>query len=325
MGRSSPCCSKAQDLKRGAWTADEDKILRDYIRLHGHGRWRNLPQKAGLKRCGKSCRLRWLNYLRPDIKRGNISSDEEELIIRLHNLLGNRWSLIAGRLPGRTDNEIKNYWNTNLSKRINNHNQRQTTNTSSSSLQPTLPQTEPTPFKIDFPVIRTKATKCSKPLLINNNDPPLLLHNNPTNNAAQSTQLLDSATANNHNNNSVLSSMVTNQNMQPATTSNGFVSFFNEDDDKELLSKTDLLIDDYCNLDDAAGGFHDLLINSDVMGDELLLLSPYSDQPTTVFSDDILNQWTHSYFTATDDDDHHVNDDDNNVSIINHHFQQSND
>ncbi|XBI32063.1 hypothetical protein VPH35_055562 [Triticum aestivum] len=72
---------------------------------------------AGLNRCGKSCRLRWLNYLRPGIKRGNISDDEEELIVRLHRLLGNRWSLIAGRLPGRTDNEIKNYWNTTLSKR----------------------------------------------------------------------------------------------------------------------------------------------------------------------------------------------------------------
>lgn len=59
-----------------------------------------------------------MNYLRPDIKRGNISPDEDDLIIRLHSLLGNRWSLIAGRLPGRTDNEIKNYWNTHLSKRL---------------------------------------------------------------------------------------------------------------------------------------------------------------------------------------------------------------
>ena len=72
----------------------------------------------GLLRCGKSCRLRWMNYLRPNIKRGNISPDEDDLIIRLHSLLGNRWSLIAGRLPGRTDNEIKNYWNTHLSKRL---------------------------------------------------------------------------------------------------------------------------------------------------------------------------------------------------------------
>ncbi|KAI4377013.1 hypothetical protein MLD38_014710 [Melastoma candidum] len=117
MGRK-PCCSKV-GLNRGAWTAMEDHILTCYIKAHGEGKWRNLPKKAGLKRCGKSCRLRWMNYLRPDIKRGNISLDEEDLIIRLHKLLGNRWSLIAGRLPGRTDNEIKNYWNTALAKKAN--------------------------------------------------------------------------------------------------------------------------------------------------------------------------------------------------------------
>nr|QHG11482.1 R2R3-MYB transcription factor 54 [Taxus chinensis] len=119
MGRA-PCCSKDSGINRGAWTAEEDMILSEYITIHGDGGWRALPKKAGLKRCGKSCRLRWLNYLRPDIKRGNISADEEELIIRLHRLLGNRWSLIAGRLPGRTDNEIKNYWNTQLIKKLKN-------------------------------------------------------------------------------------------------------------------------------------------------------------------------------------------------------------
>ncbi|KAA8541640.1 hypothetical protein F0562_022792 [Nyssa sinensis] len=105
-------------LIRGAWTTVEDQILTDYIKIHGEGKWRNLPKRAGLKRCGKSCRLRWLNYLRPDIKRGNITPDEEDLIIRLHKLLGNRWSLIAGRLPGRTDNEIKNYCKTKLGKKV---------------------------------------------------------------------------------------------------------------------------------------------------------------------------------------------------------------
>ncbi|KAL8119927.1 uncharacterized protein LOC141724545 [Apium graveolens] len=129
MGRS-PCCSKV-GLNKGAWTTAEDKILADYIQLHGEGRWRNLPKRAGLKRCGKSCRLRWLNYLRPDIKRGNISIDEEDLIIRLHKLLGNRWSLIAGRLPGRTDNEIKNYWNTTLRKKA--HDNHNTTTSAASS------------------------------------------------------------------------------------------------------------------------------------------------------------------------------------------------
>ncbi|MCO5593208.1 hypothetical protein L7F22_047215 [Adiantum nelumboides] len=73
---------------------------------------------AGLLRCGKSCRLRWINYLRPDLKRGNITEEEDNLIIKLHSVLGNRWSLIAGRLPGRTDNEIKNYWNTHLKKKL---------------------------------------------------------------------------------------------------------------------------------------------------------------------------------------------------------------
>uniref|UniRef100_A0A0D6QWZ7 Uncharacterized protein n=1 Tax=Araucaria cunninghamii TaxID=56994 RepID=A0A0D6QWZ7_ARACU len=116
MGRT-PCCSK-EGVNRGAWTAQEDKILTQYIHTHGEKGWRSLPKKAGLNRCGKSCRLRWLNYLRPNIKRGNISPDEEELIIKMHRLLGNRWSLIAGRLPGRTDNEIKNYWNTYLSKKL---------------------------------------------------------------------------------------------------------------------------------------------------------------------------------------------------------------
>lgn len=113
----TPSGSK-KDVNRGAWTAEEDMLLTKYIKTHGETGWRSLPKNAGLNRCGKSCRLRWLNYLRPDIKRGNISSDEEELIIRMHRLLGNRWALIAGRLPGRTDNEIKNYWNTHLSKKL---------------------------------------------------------------------------------------------------------------------------------------------------------------------------------------------------------------
>ncbi|KAH7442268.1 hypothetical protein KP509_03G079300 [Ceratopteris richardii] len=116
MGRA-PCCEK-QGLKKGPWTPDEDKKLIAYIQQHGHGSWRSLPKHAGLLRCGKSCRLRWTNYLRPDIKRGNFSSEEEHIIISLHALLGNRWSSIASHLQGRTDNEIKNYWNTHLKKRL---------------------------------------------------------------------------------------------------------------------------------------------------------------------------------------------------------------
>ncbi|XP_073137943.1 transcription factor MYB16-like [Henckelia pumila] len=105
-------------LKKGPWTREEDQKLLAYIAQHGHGSWRILPAKAGLQRCGKSCRLRWTNYLRPDIKRGKLSPQEEKTIIRLHALLGNRWSAIAAHLPKRTDNEIKNYWNTRLKKRL---------------------------------------------------------------------------------------------------------------------------------------------------------------------------------------------------------------
>ncbi|KAJ8477478.1 hypothetical protein OPV22_021205 [Ensete ventricosum] len=114
----NPSCRSNKSFNKGCWSATEDKILTDYVKAHGDGRWGKLPKRAGLNRCPRSCRLRWLNYLRPDIKRGNISHEEEDLIIRLHNLLGNRWSLIAGRLPGRTDNEIKNYWNTVLRKKV---------------------------------------------------------------------------------------------------------------------------------------------------------------------------------------------------------------
>ncbi|CAJ1865580.1 unnamed protein product [Sphenostylis stenocarpa] len=112
-----PCCDK-EGTNKGAWSKQEDQMLIDYIQAHGAGRWCSLPKAAGLHRCGKSCRLRWINYLRPNIKRGNFGQDEEELIIKLHALLGNRWSLIAGRLPGRTDNEVKNYWNSNIRRKL---------------------------------------------------------------------------------------------------------------------------------------------------------------------------------------------------------------
>eukprot|EP00253_Pinus_taeda_P010585 PITA_10585 len=116
MGRKA-CYDSNDEINKGSWTQDEDLRLTQFVRSHGEGCWSALAKKAGLKRCGKSCRFRWVNYLRPNLKRGKFSPEEDDLIIRLHKLLGNRWSLIAGRIPGRTDNEVKNYWNTRLSKK----------------------------------------------------------------------------------------------------------------------------------------------------------------------------------------------------------------
>ncbi|CAJ2649941.1 unnamed protein product [Trifolium pratense] len=289
MGRS-PCCAK-EGLNRGAWTTHEDKILTEYIKLHGEGKWRNLPKRAGLKRCGKSCRLRWLNYLRPDIKRGNISSDEEELIIRLHKLLGNRWSLIAGRLPGRTDNEIKNYWNTNLGKKVKDLNQQNTNNSS-----PTKPSTQPKnakikqkqinpkPMKPNSNVVRTKATKCSKVLFINsppNSSSPM--HNLQNKAEAETTtkpsMLVDG----------VASDSMSNNEMERG---DGFLSF--RDEEKELSAD---LLDDFNIANDICLSE---LLNSDFSNacnfDYNDLLSPCSDQ-TQMFSDDeILKNWTQCNF-----------------------------
>uniref|UniRef100_A0ACD5ZZ04 Uncharacterized protein n=1 Tax=Avena sativa TaxID=4498 RepID=A0ACD5ZZ04_AVESA len=116
MGRQ-PCCDKV-GLKKGPWTAEEDQKLVGFILGHGQCCWRAVPKLSGLLRCGKSCRLRWTNYLRPDLKRGLLSEGEEKLVVDLHAQLGNRWSKIASHLPGRTDNEIKNHWNTHIKKKL---------------------------------------------------------------------------------------------------------------------------------------------------------------------------------------------------------------
>ncbi|OVA14468.1 SANT/Myb domain [Macleaya cordata] len=125
MGRA-PCCDKA-NVKRGPWSPEEDTTLKNYLQNHGTGgNWIALPHKAGLKRCGKSCRLRWLNYLRPDIKHGGFTEEEDNIICSLYKNIGSRqvnsisfrWSVIASQLPGRTDNDVKNYWNTKLKKKL---------------------------------------------------------------------------------------------------------------------------------------------------------------------------------------------------------------
>ncbi|MCD9644057.1 hypothetical protein HAX54_032029 [Datura stramonium] len=103
-------------LKKGPWTKEEDAILMDYVKKHGEGCWSSVQKQTGLARGGKSCRLRWANHLRPDLKKGAFTPEEEDHIIELHAKIGNKWSRMAAEFPGRTDNDIKNYWNTRLKR-----------------------------------------------------------------------------------------------------------------------------------------------------------------------------------------------------------------
>ncbi|KAK4265621.1 hypothetical protein QN277_026648 [Acacia crassicarpa] len=312
MGRS-PCCSK-EGLNRGAWTAHEDKILKDFISVHGEGRWRSLPKRAGLKRCGKSCRLRWLNYLRPDIKRGNITPDEEELIVRLHKLLGNRWSLIAGRLPGRTDNEIKNYWNTNLGKKVKNqhHNRlHHQNNNVTSSAQPKTDKafknndnnpvnlkpesiSLPSPHSL-FNVVRTKATKCSKVVITPRPPPPppsrLLLQITDTETELLHHPMEDVATAADYNQTTGLLGGADDKSSSRLLVVEKDRHHHYQEPSSSMIaadfSVGEICLSDLLNSD--FSGMCDFSNNNSVDG-----LSPSSDQQPFVFSDDILNDWMQS-------------------------------
>ncbi|XP_057792572.1 transcription factor MYB13-like [Salvia miltiorrhiza] len=153
-----PASIDKNGMRSGAWSEEEDNKLRACInqfKNHKVPNWRLLPSVAGLKRCGKSCRLRWVNYLKPGLKRGNFTKDEENLIIQLHNQLGNKWSAIAAHFPGRTDNDIKNYWHAHVAKRRNGSmkirnlaQEEQSSDSNSSTITTGLNQNTPAPSKV---------------------------------------------------------------------------------------------------------------------------------------------------------------------------------
>ncbi|KDP43822.1 hypothetical protein JCGZ_23030 [Jatropha curcas] len=181
MGRA-PCCDKA-NVKKGPWSPEEDAKLKAYIEEYGTGgNWIALPQKIGLKRCGKSCRLRWLNYLRPNIKHGGFSEEEDNIICSLYISIGSRWSIIAAQLPGRTDNDIKNYWNTRLKKKLlGRRKQAQMNRLSSTSTNQDSSKVEDNTSSSSSMVLTNSALeRLQLHMQLQNLQNPFSLHNNPT-------------------------------------------------------------------------------------------------------------------------------------------------
>ncbi|XP_022736169.1 myb-related protein 306-like [Durio zibethinus] len=288
MGRP-PCCDKIS-VKKGPWTPEEDIRLVSYIQEHGPGNWRSVPINTGLLRCSKSCRLRWTNYLRPGIKRGSFTEKEEKMIIHLQALLGNRWAAIASYLPQRTDNDIKNYWNTHLKKKlkklqidVDGQNQDGFSSSQSVSkgqwerrlqtdigmakqaLSEALSLDKPNSltnskdFSLSHPYLRPSQSQASTYASSAENISRLLENwmKNPPNPAAHQINSAETMTQNSFNNTTTAGSSSSDEGALSATTSEGFDSFFSFNSSNSDVSHESVSADLNANLTTENSVFQD--------------------------------------------------------------------